>query len=252
MVGIDISSGSGNINFHQLKNAGYEFVIARAGYGSDVKQVDSKFHSYVGDALAAGLHVGAYWFIYARTIDEAVENAKCFAEVLSGWRGRLDMPVYIDYEYDSTRYYEQETGVKENRAIATEYIRQAADYMEKRGYYSGVYLNPDYIKNHVDLQKLSHYTLWLAQWGADKPAYDCGIWQTAGDTKLVFNGSFCNVDLNRCYIDFPTIIRRNGLNGFKASDAPQADGKGKGVSGDKWEVIDTGDGYTVKLGGKQG
>ena len=250
MKGIDISSGSGKVDFKALKAAGYEFVIARAGYGSDTKQTDSRFHAYVGDALAAGLHVGAYWFIYARTIDEAVRNAECFVEVVSGWRGRLDMPLYIDYEYDSTRYYEQEVGVKENRAIATEYIRQAAAYVEKCGYYSGVYLNPDYIKNHVDFPKLSHFTLWLAQWGADRPSYDCGLWQTHGDTQIP--EALGGVDLNQCFVDFPTAIRRNGLNGFKASDAPQADGNGKGVSGDKWEVIDTGDGYAIKLGGKKG
>lgn len=248
MLGIDVSSGSGNIDFKALKAAGYEFVIARAGYGSDVSQVDKRFHGYVGDALATGLHVGAYWFIYARTVDEAVRNAECFVEVVSSWRGRLDMPLYIDYEYDSTRYYEQEVGVKENRAIATEYIRQAAAYVEKCGYYSGVYLNPDYIKNHVDLPKLSHFTLWLAQWGADKPAFDCGLWQTRGDTKIP--EAVGGVDLNRCFVDFPTAIRRNGLNGFKPSDAPQTESV-SGASGDKWEVVDTGEGYTIKLGGKK-
>lgn len=249
MRGIDISSGTGAVNFQALKAAGYEFVIARAGYGSSITQADARFHGYVRDALDAGLHVGAYWFIYARTLDEAVENAKCFVEVCNHYRGRLDMPLYIDYEYDSTRYYEQEVGVKEHRAIATEYIRQAAEYVEKCGYYSGVYLNPDYIKNHVDLPKLSHFTLWLAQWGAERPAYDCGIWQTHGDTKIPEAAG--GVDLNQCFVDFPTTIRRNGLNGYKATETPQAE-SASGASGDKWEVVDTGDGYTIKLGGKKG
>ena len=249
MLGIDVSSGSGKIDFKALKAAGYEFVIARAGYGSDVRQTDARFHSYVGDALVAGLHVGAYWFIYARTVDEAVKNAECFVEVVSGWRGRLDMPLYIDYEYDSTRYYEQEVGVNENREIATEYIRQAAKYVEKCGYYSGVYLNPDYIENHVDLPKLSHFTLWLAQWGAKGPSYDCGLWQTHGDTKIPEAAG--GVDLNQCFVDFPTVIRRTGLNGFKATETPQTESI-SGISGDRWEVVDTGNGYTVKLGGKKG
>lgn len=249
MLGIDISSGSGNVDFKALKSAGYEFVIARAGYGSDVSQIDKRFDAYVADAAAAGLHVGAYWFIYARTVDEAVQNAKCFVEVCNKHRGRLDMPLYIDYEYDSTRYYEQEVGIRETRELATTYIRQAAAYVEKCGYYSGVYLNPDYIKNHVNLPKLSNFTLWLAQWGALRPSYSCGLWQTKGDTKIP--EATGGVDINQCFVDFPSVIRRMGLNGFSATDAPQAESL-NGVSGDEWEVVDTGDGYTIKLGGKRG
>lgn len=246
MKGIDISEGTGNVDFKALKAAGYEFVIARAGYGSDVKQTDRRFHAYVGDALSAGLHVGAYWFIYARTLDEAEQNAKCFLEVVSGWKGRLDMPLYIDYEYDSTRYYEQETGIKEKRETATEYIRRAAEIVEAAGYYSGVYLNPDYIRNHVNLDNLRDFTLWLAQWGVPEPSYKCDLWQTAGDTKIIQASG--GVDLNECFEDFPTIIRRTGLNGFRPDPAPQASG-GTAI-GDYWEIIDTGDGYYIKLGRK--
>lgn len=248
MKGIDISSGSGTIDFRGLKDAGYEFVICRAGYGSDVNQKDRNFDSYVGDALAAGLHVGAYWFIYARTIDEAVDNAKCFLEVAEGWRGRLDMPLYIDYEYDSTRYYEQETGFKERRDIATDYIRSAAQTIENAGYYAGIYLNPDYIKNHVTLSPaLDKFALWLAQWGVDKPSYKCGLWQKSGDTRITqATGA---VDLNECYVDYPSVIRRAGLNGFKADPTPQAANRSQ--RGDRWEIIDTGDGLTIKLGGKE-
>ena len=112
MKGIDISAGSGAVDFKALKETGYEFVICRAGFGSKVKQVDKNFNAYVGDALQAGLHVGTYWFIYARDLEEARENARVFAETVKGWSGRLDMPMYIDYEYDSTAYYEKQTGKK--------------------------------------------------------------------------------------------------------------------------------------------
>lgn len=247
MRGIDISAGSGRVDFKALKKQGYEFVIARAGYGSDVKQTDLNFHNYVAEALAADLHVGAYWFIYARTMDEADENAKCFLQVVERYKGLLDMPLYIDYEYDSTRYYEQETGKKETRESATEYIRRAAEHVEKSGYYSGVYLNPDYIRNHVNLNELNHYTLWLAEWGTSKPSYDCGIWQRAGDTKIPEASG--GVDLNECYCDFPTVIRRLGLNGFKPDAAPQASGSVMS-SGDRWEIVDNGKGITINLGGR--
>lgn len=249
MRGIDISSGSGNVDFKALRAAGYEFVIPRAGYGSDVSQVDKRFHEYVDGALSAGLHVGAYWFIYARTLDEAETNGAVFVEAVKRWRGRLDMPLYIDYEYDSTRYYEQETGIKETRDTATEYIRRAADVVERAGYYTGVYLNPDYMKNHVDMNRLRQYTLWLAQWQVAEPSYQCGIWQSAGDTKIP--QATGGVDLNECYMYYPTVIRRVGLNGFKPEPAPQATGLTEETKrGDRWELVTTSDNIVIKLGGK--
>ena len=249
MKGIDISEGSGKVDFRELKGEGYEFVICRAGYGSDASQVDKRFHEYVKGALDAGLHVGAYWFIYARTLDEAEANGKAFLDVVGYWPSRLDMPLFIDYEYDSTRYYEQETGIKESRDTATEYIRRAADVVERAGYYTGVYLNPDYIKNHVDMNRLRQYTLWLAQWQVSEPSYQCGIWQKSGDTKI--SQATGGVDLNECFTDYPTVIRRVGLNGFKPEPAPQATGLTEETkSGDRWELITTSDNIVIKLGGK--
>lgn len=247
MLGIDISRGSGNVYFSALKRAGYEFVIPRAGYGLSATQVDKNFHTYVQGALDAGLHVGAYWFIYARTVNEAEENAKAFLNVVERWRGKLDMPLYIDYEYDSTRYFEQETGAKETRDFATSCIKRAAQIVEDAGYYTGVYLNPDYIKNHVNFENLKSYTLWLAQWNVEKPSYDCGLWQRRGDTYIA--EATGGVDLDVCYNDFPTVIRRFGLNGFIPDAAPQATSNSK--TGDKWEIVDDGAGLTIKLGGRK-
>lgn len=216
MYGIDISAGSG-VDFKALKDAGYRFVIARAGWGSKKKdnQIDRDFHSNIEKALAAGLHVGAYWFIYARTVPEAQENALRFHEAIERYRGKLDMPVYIDYEYDSTRYYQDQTGQVESREFATAAINVAALQMEQLGWFTGVYLNPDYIKNHVKLDELRQYSLWLAQWKQfdNNPAYACGMWQYSGDTYIqgVASGK---VDLNVCYDDFPMVIREQGLNGF--------------------------------------
>lgn len=217
MRGIDISEGSA-VDFKALKAAGYDFVIPRAGWGSAKtdKQKDKDFHNNVMSAVAAGLHVGAYWFIYARTVPEAQENAIRFRERLEPYIGLIDMPVYIDYEYDSTRYYEQQTGQAETKDFATAAISAAALQMEKFGWYSGVYLNPDYIENHVIFSDLRHFTLWLAEWkDVDRtPSYQCGIWQYSGDSRIPeARGA---VDLNICYQDFPAAIRKYGLNGFSS------------------------------------
>lgn len=219
MKGIDISSGSGGVDFQGLKRDGYDFVIVRAGWGSDTRQEDQRFDYYVRAALDAGLHVGAYWFIYARSVEEARINGECFVQVLERFKGRLDLPMYIDYEYDSTRYYEQYIG-KETRQIATDMISAAAQEVEKSGYYTGVYLNPDYIRNHVNLDPLKRFTLWLAEWKSPdlKPTYECDMWQYAGDTKIVH--AFGGVDLNLCFgSDLPAVIRSGGFNGFAPKES---------------------------------
>ena len=217
MRGIDISEGSA-VDFKALKAAGYDFVIARAGWGSAQtdRQKDRDFHENVMSAVAAGLHVGAYWFIYARTIPEAQENAMRFHERLQPYIGLIDMPVYIDYEYDSTRYYQQEVGQAETKDFATLAIRIAALQMEKFGWYSGVYLNPDYIKNHVNFDDLQHFTLWLAEWKDVNrhPSYSCDMWQYSGDIRIPEARG--GVDLNICYQDFPAVIKKHGLNGIPA------------------------------------
>ena len=222
MKGIDISDGSG-VNFVALKNAGYDFVIARAGWGSAKtdRQIDRDFHNNVMGAIAAGLHIGAYWFIYARSVPEAQENAMRFAETLEPYKGLLDMPVYIDYEYDSTRYYNEQTENTETKDFVTTAISVAAAQMEHFGYFTGVYLNPDYIKNHVFFDDLTHFSLWLAEWKSPetKPSYDCAMWQYAGDSELpgIASGA---VDLNTCYKDFPKIIKDAGMNGFHKTNSP--------------------------------
>ena len=46
--GVDISYANGNIDLAKVKNAGYEFVMIRCGYGSDIaSQDDSQFAANV-------------------------------------------------------------------------------------------------------------------------------------------------------------------------------------------------------------
>lgn len=248
MKGIDISQGSGSVDFHGLKKNGYDFIIARAGWGSDASQIDPNFESYVRGAIDAGLQVGAYWFIYARTIPEAQQNAVCFDQILKPFRGKIDFPVYIDYEYDSTRYYQQQTGNKETPAMATQMINVAALQMERLGWYTGVYLNPDYIQNHVDYDVLRRYTLWLAEWKNPGliPSYQCGIWQYSGDTKI--SDAQGGVDLNICYqTDFSNVIKAGGFNGYSKdysasveNSAPDLNVGGHGIYGRPIKILDNG------------
>ena len=239
MRGIDISTGSA-VDFHALKKAGYDFVIARAGWGSYAKQKDADFHNNVMQATAAGLHVGAYWFMYFKTLPEAQQNALAFNEVIEPYKGIIDMPVYFDYEGDTTRYYTQNSGKAETKDLATSALTVAGFQMEKYGWFTGYYCNLDYLKNHFIESDLAHFTRWLALWSSKKPTTPCDIWQSAGDVRITEAKG--KVDLDECYRDFPTIIKEAGLNGWE-KETPKKETKGKWrdivlLEGGKWRYKD--------------
>lgn len=212
LKGIDVSNHNGNINFAQVKENGIDFAMIRAGYGWTEK--DERFDQNVEGFLKAGIKVGAYWFIYATNVSEAIQNAEKCIEVLSKYRGKLEFPIGCDYEYDSDSYSSKQ-GVKQNKASRTAIMEAFCDKLEEAGYYVSLYLNPDYISK-VNYNELTQFDLWLAHWNTDKPSRDCGMWQYSDNCRFagnVFDGDYA-------YKDYPQIIKGAGLNGFTATATP--------------------------------
>ena len=69
--GIDVSTHQGLIDWSRVAQSGVQFAILRAGYGRESSQKDSRFESYYVEAKAAGIPVGAYWYSYAMSPEEA-------------------------------------------------------------------------------------------------------------------------------------------------------------------------------------
>ena len=75
--GVDISSLNGNVSIEKIKDAGYDFVMIRCGYGSDLAvQDDSQFENNVRKCEAAGVPWGAYLYSYAVNTDDAKSEAR--------------------------------------------------------------------------------------------------------------------------------------------------------------------------------
>ena len=70
--GIDVSQYQGAINWVKVKESGITTVIVRCGWGQN--NIDKRAAENIQGAINAGLSVGAYWFIYARSIPEAQKN----------------------------------------------------------------------------------------------------------------------------------------------------------------------------------
>ena len=203
MKGIDVSIHNGSIDWQKVKNAGIQFAILRAGYGREMSQKDVRFEENYRNAKAAGIPVGAYWYSYAMTPEEAELEADVFLSVIEG--KQFEMPVYFDLE-EKKRI---DLGKEKVSAI----MRAFLEKIEKAGYFTGLYGSASSLTTRTADDIKSRYTIWLAHW-TDQTNYsgNYGIWQYSDKGSV--SGINGNVDLDTAYIDFPTIIKGKGLNGF--------------------------------------
>lgn len=216
--GIDVSTWQGDIDFKKVKAAGYDFVIIRAGYGKLSTQKDNKFEQNYKNAKAAGLNVGAYWYSYADSADEATKEAQACLQAIAG--KQFEYPVFFDME---------EAKQMKSREFCDSLINAFCSKMEKSGYFVGLYSNLSTLNTYVSEAVRKRYAIWLAQW-ASKPTYNgaYGIWQKSDKGSVP--GIKGNVDLDESYIDYPRIIKAKGLNGFKlisTDPAPETETKTK-------------------------
>ena len=213
MKGIDVSSHQGLIDWAKVADAGIRFAIVRAGYGQYKSQVDSRAVQNIYGALSAGLSVGAYWFSYATKPEEAKQEAVLCAEVLEQFKGKLEFPVCFDYEYDSETYSIGK-GVRPTNALRESLVKAFCEEIQRRGWRAGVYTNKDYLNNRWSLAALSAWEIWLADYTGG-PDISCGMQQT-GSTGRV-DGISSNVDTDTAFVDYPSLIRNDGWNGFTAA-----------------------------------
>lgn len=213
MEGIDVSTYQKNVDYNKVKAAGYDFVIIRAGYGRVATQKDPEFETHYRNAKDAGLHVGAYWYNYATSPEDALTEAKVCAEILKNHQ--LDMPVYYDIE-------EQKT-FNTGRANVDKIARTFCEYMESQGYFCGIYGGEHLVKNLLYPETASRFAFWYAQYLINPRYTNFGMWQFSISGASAGNNPFgvppvpgvsgqCDVD--RCYIDYPQKIVPLGLNGY--------------------------------------
>lgn len=206
--GIDISRWQGEIDFGKVKAAGYDFVIIKAG-GSDMGfYKDSCWEKNYKAAKAAGLHVGAYYFVgflfYGDTAGRA--DALRFIRMLEG--KQLELPVFVDIE----------TTQPARRAEATEAAIAFCETMENAGYFVGIYSSDiSGFKERLDHDRLKAYAHWVADYTGDTDI--CKDWQLRQITsKGNIPGINTYVDIDLTNIDYSNIMKKNGLNGFKKGE----------------------------------
>ena len=172
ILGIDISVWQGNIDFQKVKEAGAEFVMIRIGYGNDSKNnivMDSKFQNNIKNAKEAGLKVGIYFYSYAKTQTEAINQAKWIIEELNGQS--LDLPIAFDWE--SWTYFDD---YKLNFLDINNIAKAFMDECIKNGYESILYSSLNYLTYVWDLKD---YKVWLAHYTKNTSYENYIIWQNS-------------------------------------------------------------------------
>lgn len=198
--GIDISSWQTNIDWAKVKADGVGFAIIRAGYGSSLSQKDNQFENHIKGALGVGLKVGIYWFGYAYNATTGAKEADICNEVIKGYKDKIELPVFYDWEYDSESYIKK-MGYTPTKDLVTSTTIGFMDRMKALGYKTGFYTNWDYLSRLYDYSRLKNYDLWMASYSSSKPSgYDCAIQQYSASGKV--NGINGNVDMNWLYKEY--------------------------------------------------
>lgn len=214
--GLDLSVHNGNLDFNAIKAAGNDFVILRAGYGSAISQKDGRFEEYYRKARAAGLKIGAYWYSYALSVSQAVDEAKTCLEAIKG--KTFEYPIFFDMEDADS--YKKNHGMPSNATLA-KMCDAFCEYVESKGYYVGVYASESWLNNQLKTMSRS-YDRWVANWGTNNGSLQSdksGSYNIHQFTSVYYlNGR--RFDRNIAYIDYPSIIINAGLNGYTNGGTP--------------------------------
>ena len=161
VLGIDVSSYQGDIDWARVKAAGVEFVMIRLGYRGYTQgglESDERAAEYYRGARDAGLQIGAYFFSQAISVEEALEEARFVLDALGDWT--LDMPLVYDWEYVN----EDARTADMDRRLLTDCTLAFCDTVAQAGYEPMIYFNPYQGRDLLFLEELAGYRWWLAMY----------------------------------------------------------------------------------------
>lgn len=160
--GIDISEFQGEIDFEEVRRSGIEAVYIRVGAG---EYTDEYFAENYERAKAAGLKIGFYHYVTARSVDEGRRQARFFASLAAG--REPDMRLAMDFEYFGS------LSVSQINAISEAYLDELTALTKQEAV---IYSNLSNARNIFSRALAEKYPLWAAQYGADEPSAN-GKWR---------------------------------------------------------------------------
>ncbi len=226
IFGIDVSKWQKGFDFGKAADEGVSFAVIK---GSQAEFVDPEFSSHYTKARNAGILTGVYHYLTATSEQAATAHAKYLID--NCLKGRtFEYPIFADAEDPVLKALDKNTVDKIITAFCTT--------LENAGYWAGFYCNYDFYKNHCNGESLSkRFSFWLASW-TKEPLAECQMWQFGGETNVIRTNKVAGVicDQNYSYVDYPSLIKAKGLNGYVKSLTSEAE---NGMS--EAEVFNVGD-----------
>lgn len=165
---------------------------------------DSYFEHNYKAATAAGLNVGAYYFVgpLFYGLQAGVADAWRFIEILKG--KRFDYPVFVDIE----------TTQPARKAEATQAAAGFCKVMEDNGYFVGIYASDlSGFRSRLDHAALTKWAHWVADYTGDTD--ECRDYQVRQiSSKGQMPGISNYVDLDISFVNYPAIMKKKHLNGY--------------------------------------
>lgn len=162
--GIDVSEWQGKIDFEEVREAGIEAVYIKSSEGTDY--IDHYFESNYAKAREAGLRIGFYHYVTARTVEEGREEARFFASVVSS--KEIDLRLAMDFETFGNLSAEEVNEISEAFLTTLEEIT---------GKEVVIYSDASNARDVFSRELAEAYPIWVAEYFAQEP-FDNGKWET--------------------------------------------------------------------------
>lgn len=204
--GIDVSHYQGNINWKAVKEYGIEFAFIKCLQGKS--RVDECFHTNMRNAIANDIPVGVYVYSKAKTIDDAVAEAKRVIKECSQYK--LTYPVVFDFE---SKHFEDMSLAMRGKIIDA----FCQTILSDGKYIPMLYSSRYWLMHMIPAEVVKKYDIWLAEYTTGKPKYtgDYKIWQYGVGKVPDIIG---DVDMNIGYYDYgkennmePIIFGKEGI-----------------------------------------
>lgn len=192
-IGIDVSSHNNEIFWNQVTNTDIEFAFVRLGYrgyqsGSLI--VDDYYYYNMDETEHYNIDNGVYFVTQAVNNDEAIEEANFILGKIRGYD--LELPIVIDIE----EVINDDNRVKDlTPQQRTDILIILLETLKTNDYSVLIYSNEYFLNNYLELDRLSDYDLWIANYSElPETISQFTIWQYSANGFV--SGIYNNVDLN--------------------------------------------------------
>lgn len=200
---IDVARYQKNVDWAKVAASGkvdgvmLKTVSTNKAYGGIY--VDPTFEKNYWGAKAAGLPVGAYYYTYAQDEERAKAELARMKRALEG--KTFELPIAVDVEDNKLKPL--------SRKALTNLVKMEAKEIESWGLYAMVYTCTSYANTELDMDALSEFDRWIADYRGIRPTRKHGMWQYTRSGKV--DGIQTDVDISHAYKNYPSIIRNAGL-----------------------------------------